>query len=737
MSQRITIEIKNKIATCLTELPVVCGNADYEVEFAFDEEWNEHEIKTATFVVNGELELKVFSGNVCEMPVLQNTLIARIGVFAGTIDDGTLSTSTPAIVHCKPSATCGNATPAPPKDDVYNQIIKRINEIETPKIDTSELVPITRTVNGKTLDEDITLTAKDVGALTSEDIDEEMEERDAKIEDLETGVSNHEERIASLEENPVDENAVSEAVSSWLEEHPEVTTTIANKSITRDKIGYQFGLYDMEGKVLNYFDKSNYEMVIGKGYYDNGNQFNNNNYTYLKFLIPSGKTYSSNCVRNPYTQIITKLDGTFIESVGTNKTFSVKSSDRFVYLIITVVLFQDYFNSETFALVEGEYAVEDIPVCQQKITLPWLAFGFEKDDIPAYFIEGDKLKQKMPPYMFDGIGCTNYFDADYNISKAEIYPNDTRYYYTAWNYLPAGTYTINKHCYSYSLKSIDGVITDSGHSHSLYDPLTFTITEDTPFFKAMIFCSDGVEHFRDIIITKGETVPENSERKYVLENFATIDIDFYPTHWNGKNYVAIGDSITRGYAPTEAGIAGGSQITPCYADYVAGKLHMNLKNLGVDGATVRTTLENNKIEVLQNEGFIPDVVTIYLGANDMVYFSLGTVDDEYTSYTDCTFCAGLKQIIKEIQDAFPMCTIILIGSTPTQSRSDEKIKQYNQAKKEIAEKYNVLYYDLYNQCGFNLNNETIVNKFKLDDIHPNRNAHLVMGSRITGFIASH
>lgn len=130
MSQRITIEIKNKIATCLTELPVVCGNADYEVEFTFDEEWNEHEIKTATFVVNGELELKVFSGNVCKMPVLQNTLIARIGVFAGTIDDGTLSTSTPAIVHCKPSATCGNATPAPPKDDVYNQIIKRINEIE-------------------------------------------------------------------------------------------------------------------------------------------------------------------------------------------------------------------------------------------------------------------------------------------------------------------------------------------------------------------------------------------------------------------------------------------------------------------------------------------------------------------------------------------------------------------------------------------------------------------------------
>lgn len=125
---RIKIEIKDKIATCLTELPIVCGNADYEVEFAFDEEWNEHEVKTATFVVNGELELKVFSGNICEIPVIQNSLIARVGVFAGTIDDGTLSTSTPAIVHCRPCATDGNTTPAPPKDDVYNQIIELLKE---------------------------------------------------------------------------------------------------------------------------------------------------------------------------------------------------------------------------------------------------------------------------------------------------------------------------------------------------------------------------------------------------------------------------------------------------------------------------------------------------------------------------------------------------------------------------------------------------------------------------------
>ena len=127
MSQRITIEIKDKIATCLTELTVVCGNADYVVDFVFDEEWNEHEVKTAIFVVNGKATPQVFAGNVCPIPVIQNTLIVWVGVFAGTVDDGTLSTSTPALVKCIPCITDGDNVPMAPPDDVYNQIIALIN----------------------------------------------------------------------------------------------------------------------------------------------------------------------------------------------------------------------------------------------------------------------------------------------------------------------------------------------------------------------------------------------------------------------------------------------------------------------------------------------------------------------------------------------------------------------------------------------------------------------------------
>ena len=124
MSQVITLNVRDKIASCITEKPVVCGNSDYEIHFDFDKEWNGHEVKTAVFTVNGKSALKPFSGTVCKIPELNNTLILWVGVFAGTIDDGTLSTSTPALIKCVPCATDGDHLPFPPPDDVYNQIVE-------------------------------------------------------------------------------------------------------------------------------------------------------------------------------------------------------------------------------------------------------------------------------------------------------------------------------------------------------------------------------------------------------------------------------------------------------------------------------------------------------------------------------------------------------------------------------------------------------------------------------------
>ena len=128
MCQKIVIEIVDKVATCLTKKALICGNSNYVVDFVFDEEWDKHEIKTAVFKVNGECIKKVFSGSECPIPVMQNTIVVTVGVFAGTIDDNTLSTSTPALVRCKPCATDGECAPLPPPDDTYNQIVEMCEE---------------------------------------------------------------------------------------------------------------------------------------------------------------------------------------------------------------------------------------------------------------------------------------------------------------------------------------------------------------------------------------------------------------------------------------------------------------------------------------------------------------------------------------------------------------------------------------------------------------------------------
>lgn len=138
MSQVITLNVRDKIASCITEKPVVCGNSDYEIHFDFDEEWNGHEVKTAVFTVNGKSALKPFSGTVCKIPELNNTLILWVGVFAGTIDDGTLSTSTPALIKCVPCATDGEHLPFPPPDDVYNQIVELCDEAVSTANDVKE-----------------------------------------------------------------------------------------------------------------------------------------------------------------------------------------------------------------------------------------------------------------------------------------------------------------------------------------------------------------------------------------------------------------------------------------------------------------------------------------------------------------------------------------------------------------------------------------------------------------------
>lgn len=121
----INLKIEKKIITVVDTKTVVNYNSDYTVHFDFDEEWSGLETKTARFIFGGKHEDVVFGGNECSLPLIKNSSLIGIGVFSGNIK----STNKVFIPTIK-SVLDENSFPAPPTNDVYNQIIKRINEIE-------------------------------------------------------------------------------------------------------------------------------------------------------------------------------------------------------------------------------------------------------------------------------------------------------------------------------------------------------------------------------------------------------------------------------------------------------------------------------------------------------------------------------------------------------------------------------------------------------------------------------
>ena len=114
----IEINVFDKVAILATDIVAVCGNSDYVIQFNFDSEWDDFETKTARFKWNKSYQDVVFTGNSCNMPVINDTWKIEIGVFAGN-----LHTTTPAILPTNKSILCGSGNPADPSPDVYEQLV--------------------------------------------------------------------------------------------------------------------------------------------------------------------------------------------------------------------------------------------------------------------------------------------------------------------------------------------------------------------------------------------------------------------------------------------------------------------------------------------------------------------------------------------------------------------------------------------------------------------------------------
>ena len=104
--KNLNISVIDKVAKYLMrDGDIVCGNSDYQITFTFDEEWGVYDTKTARFIWNGKHTDQPFVGNICPVPIIRNTELVTVGVYAGD-----LCTTTPASIPCKRSILCESST---------------------------------------------------------------------------------------------------------------------------------------------------------------------------------------------------------------------------------------------------------------------------------------------------------------------------------------------------------------------------------------------------------------------------------------------------------------------------------------------------------------------------------------------------------------------------------------------------------------------------------------------------
>ena len=121
----INIKVRDKCAE--GEGVVICNNSDYTVVWDLDEEWTPYGTKTMRVnLADGTYQDEVFTGDTATLPALTASGWVSVGLYAGDIH-----TSRAARLLALSSVLTPGGSPAAPAEDVYAQIMAKLNELST------------------------------------------------------------------------------------------------------------------------------------------------------------------------------------------------------------------------------------------------------------------------------------------------------------------------------------------------------------------------------------------------------------------------------------------------------------------------------------------------------------------------------------------------------------------------------------------------------------------------------
>lgn len=121
----INIKVRDKCAE--GEGVIICNNSDYTVVWDLDGEWTPYDTKTMRVnLADGTYQDVVFTGDTATLPVLTASGWVSVGLYAGD-----LHTSRAARLLALSSVLTPGGSPAAPAEDVYAQIMAKLNELST------------------------------------------------------------------------------------------------------------------------------------------------------------------------------------------------------------------------------------------------------------------------------------------------------------------------------------------------------------------------------------------------------------------------------------------------------------------------------------------------------------------------------------------------------------------------------------------------------------------------------
>ncbi|PIZ94421.1 MAG: hypothetical protein COX81_03600 [Candidatus Magasanikbacteria bacterium CG_4_10_14_0_2_um_filter_37_12] len=179
---------------------------------------------------------------------------------------------------------------------------------------------------------------------------------------------------------------------------------------------------------------------------------------------------------------------------------------------------------------------------------------------------------------------------------------------------------------------------------------------------------------------------------------------------NTLRYTALGDSLTAGVGTTK--------MEDTYPYILATKISAEhksvvLNNFGIPGAKVKDVLDTQIDQALKTN---PNLITLLIGTNDM---------HNRTSQID--FTSDVEKIITKLQDGTKAKIVVINIPYLEQSKLfislykyyfAKRAKEYNKKIQQIAQKYNLVYVDLYTH--------TVQTKqiYSPDLFHPSKESYL-------------